>query len=268
MLLFTLQALQDFLYFDTPLFPEPTQHRPHLLFIASPPPYVFWRLFCSLRFSLTWRSGGTKQNMVWLIFVLFFAFLVLWLSGALIHFRVLKKAICLVSGLIRLLSLPPTLWINVQLLLDANQTTVAWTWRDSSFNCHNVICCPVIFFFSLSLLLTLWCGPLCSGLLQKQWLLAELSLHDQVWASETFWHPSAVTHNFCLFLEYNLSIMTLHWFFCYLFCFYNYSNGTKEKRFEDCLVALGFNILSLDIWIDKAGRCNHSLFKEKKNVCT
>lgn len=42
----------------------------------------------------------------------------------------------------------------------------------------------------------------------------------------------------------------------------------QKKRFEDCPVALGFNILSLEIGIYKAGCCNHSLFKEKKNVCT
>lgn len=32
----------------------------------------------------------------------------------------------------------------------------------------------------------------------------------------------------------------------------------KKKRVEDRLVAHGFNILGLEIWISKAGRCNQS----------
>lgn len=87
------------------------------------------------------------------------------------------------------------------------------------------------------------------------------------WASKFCIYPHSPTTYVLSWVEsphYDFALILLA---ILLFCFFNYSNGTK-KRVEDCLVALGFNILSLEIWIYKAGCCNHSLFKEKKIVCT
>lgn len=64
------------LWYPSPLSPSPPRPAPpclaltwsFLLFFPS----VFWRLFCSLRFSLTRPSGGMKQKQVWRDCDLFF----------------------------------------------------------------------------------------------------------------------------------------------------------------------------------------------------
>lgn len=217
MLLFTLQALQVFLYFDTPLLFPPPQPTPPCLALPWPDLFCFFFLLFFDGFSVLCVSHSRGLVEEWsksrcgaivIFFFFFFCAHVLRLSGVLIHFRVLKK-ICVWYQVRSDCCPPTTLWIKARLLLDANQTTVAWHWRDSSFNCHNM-CVPQWSFFFF---FTLWCGPVFAQGYYKNygfWLnYPWMTKRVSIWK---IWHPSAVTHHFCLFLEYNLSIMTLHWF--------------------------------------------------------
>lgn len=127
----------------------------------------------------------------------------------------------------------------------------------------HTLCVPPTF-------LTLWCSLLSA---QGHWLKYDFWVNYPFMTKcVSIWkfciHPHSPTTSVFSWVEsphYDFALILL---VILLFVFYNYSNGTKrkkkKKRVEDCLVALGFNILSLEIWIYKAGCCNHSLFKEKK----